>query len=261
MKFAPIYKLIFCSALLFSFSAHADFEDNVDEERASTELVSETEENNDRQLRLIEDQENSENNQIPEDEHPATEDEVINNASHYHTTHHGAHHHSVNIRGKTIELEDGSVWEISSDDISKVAQWRTNEHMHVDDHYNLDNQGHDRILIIENRGWFSWLSAYKYQFINVNRGEKVNANMALTPLLNSVHTHWIEEIDHDNRTIHLEDGSHWDMSWFDRKTLSTFNEYDVVVVGTNTGWFRGSNPNILIRVETMKHVRGSCKHH
>ena len=82
-------------------------------------------------------------------------------------------------------------------------------------------------------------------------------NMTLGPVYENLKTHWIEWIDYSTRTIRLEDNSVWNMSWLDQSVVDKFDLYDVVVIGTNDGWWRASNPNVLFAVKNFKYARGS----
>lgn len=166
-------------------------------------------------------------------------------ASYYYTynTHQGAYHYPVNVTTSGIEIEDGSIWEIKWGDRHKIAHWKP-EH---------------RLIIVPNRSWFS---SYYFKFVNIDKDEEiVCANLSeWGPILNSPYTHWIEEIDYGNNVLRLEDGSYWSISWLDSGVLQAFDLYDVVIIGTNDGWWKSSRPNILISVKSFKYARGIRTH-
>lgn len=202
-----------------------------------------------KELRAQEDLANQENkDQIPREEHPMEEKEgseadteflKMSYESYVHT-HPGAMHYVENIsnNGAALEIEDGSIWDIKGSDRGTIKDWRH----------------HDIIVLLPNRDWFS---SYDYKFHNINTNEKVRANIFLGPIIDLQTTHYIEEINHSRRFIRLEDGSTWSMSRWDDSVLRLFERYDVVIIGTNDGWWKGSNPNILVHVKTMKYARGS----
>lgn len=253
MKKVVFNKMMFClcSALLFTTTLRAEEEVPKEEERAPSEVVTRIEENLFRELKAQEDEENTQNQeQIPEEEKPvgffANDDEdnkqgeeVITNGAYYYTSHPDAYHHAINVSadGSTLEMEDGSIWDIKWSDRNKALDWRSQH----------------AIVLTPNHSWFS---SYNFKFINLDTNEAVRANMILTPVLNNIKTHWIELIDYSARQILLEDGSIWQMSWFDQSVVNKFVQYDVVIIGTNDGWWRGSNPNILMVVKSQQYARG-----
>lgn len=201
-----------------------------------------------KELRAAEDQENLKNkDQIPVDDHPADEDEGANSSDQgllkmsyevFDHSHPGALHYVENMGngGAALEIEDGSIWDIKGSDRHLLKGWRH----------------HDIILLLANRDWFS---SYDYKFYNLSTNEKVRANIFLGPIIDLQTTHYIEEINYSRRLIRLEDGSTWNMSRWDDSVIRLFERYDVVIIGTNDGWWKGSNPNILVHVKTMKYAR------
>lgn len=192
--------------------------------------------------------------QWDESEHPlfSTEDEeLVENdfsaimASYYATTHRAAYHQALNISvdGSDIELEDKSIWQVIGWSQYKVKTW----------------SAHHALVIAPNKNIFTrW--AYPFKIINLDTHDVVKAKMKLTPVFNDpnidIHVHWIEDIDYQTRLIRLEDGSIWSINWFDGGVMKSFGRYNIVIVGTNDGWFRGSNPNILICIANHKYIRG-----
>jgi hypothetical protein len=230
-----------------------------------TQKLSLDEENQEREEKALEDQKNQENrDQIPLEEHPLcvecegreinqnSEDEVVNNeeqqadkekvsnAARYYNSHNDAFHHVISLSGdgSTIETEDQAIYNVKWSDRYKTVYW----------------QPYHNLLIVPNTSWFS---SYNFKFVNLETGEEAHVNMSLGPVYENSKTHWIEYIDYQNRTIRLEDNSLWSMSWFDQAVVDSFVPYDVVVIGTNNGWWRASNPNILIAVKSFKYARGS----
>ncbi len=163
------------------------------------------------------------------------------NATTYYTSHEGAMHHpiAVSLLGETVELEDGSIWSVSSGDRHKTLDWMTG----------------DVIIIIPNHSWFS---SYDYRLVNLNTGAKVKVNLSLGPIYNGIYTHWILAIDYNNREICLEDGSVWKMSWWDSSIVNQWLPNDTVIIGINDGWFSGGNPNMLINVNMNDAAIGDC---
>lgn len=159
----------------------------------------------------------------------------------YVTTHEGAFHFpkAVSYFGDTVELEDGSIWSVCSNDAYKTMNWLTS----------------DLIIIVPNDSIFS---SHDYKLININTGAKVKVNLYLGPIYNGAYTHWIVAIDYLYREIYLEDGSIWKMSSFDQSIVNQWIPNDTVIIGINDGLFSGSNPNILINVNMNNYSIGSC---
>lgn len=159
----------------------------------------------------------------------------------YVTSHEGAIHRPIghSILGDTIELEDGSIWSVRSGDRYKIFNWL----------------GSDSILILPNHKWFS---SYDYALVNQNTGETIQVNLTFGPIYNGVYTHWIVAIDYYNRKICLEDGSIWNISYFDEGMLNNWLVNDTIIIGINDGWFASSRPNILINVNMNNYITGKC---
>jgi hypothetical protein len=162
-------------------------------------------------------------------------------SSQYYTTHEGAFHHPsfVSLLGENVELEDGSIWTVSSGDRYKTLDWMTG----------------DVIIILPNNSFFS---SFHYCLVNLNTGVSVKSNLTLGPIYNGVFTHWIVAINYAYREICLEDGTVWKISSLDDSILFKWLPNDTVIIGINSGWLSGMNPNMLINVNTNNYVVGGC---
>lgn len=162
-------------------------------------------------------------------------------ATTYYTSHEGAMHHpiAVSFKGDNVELEDGSIWKVSSNDRHMTLDWMTG----------------DIIIIVPNHTWFS---SYDYRLVNLNTGANVKVNLSLGPIYNGIYTHWILAIDYNKREVYLEDGSVWKMSWWDSSIVDQWLPNDTVIIGINDGWFSGGNPNMLINVNMNDSAIGNC---
>lgn len=161
--------------------------------------------------------------------------------SNYYTSHSGAYHSPVAISflGDAIELEDGSIWDVYSGDRYKTLNWMTG----------------DTIIIVPNS---EWLSSYSYKLVNINTGAQIKVNLSLGPIYNGIYTHWIVAIDYFHNEIVLEDGTFWKMSSLDSSVYENWLPNDTIIIGVNDGWFSGSNPNIMINVNTNTNAMGKC---
>lgn len=253
MKIWPKYlKLSLCLSLLLAAHLKAEDlpEDTVERVAINTHR-SQHDANEFKEQCAAEDDENTKNLQvIPMDEQPEelacnqTDQEESSllkmSTTTYVHSHPGALHYVENIShiGAALEIEDGSVWDVKGSDRNTLKLWRH----------------HDILVLVPNRDWFS---SYDFKFKNLSTGEKIRVNMFLGPIVDLQTTHWIEEINYKSRKIRLEDGTVWSMCRWDDSVLKKFEKYDVVIIGTNNGWWKGSNPNILIQVKTMKFARGN----
>lgn len=161
--------------------------------------------------------------------------------SHLTTTHQGIYQSPkvVSPLGDTVELIDGSIWNVCSNHRYKTFDWLTT----------------DQIIIKPNHNWFS---VYHYTLTNLNTKANVSVNLSVPPHYNGVHTHWIAAIDHVNRQVCLEDGTVWTMRKSDRSALNKWAVNDTLIMGVNNGYFSSkAHPNILINVNVLNHSRGA----
>lgn len=180
-----------------------------------------------------------------ENEEEITHEYAKLSAAYYSSSHQAAYHIPANVStdGLNVELEDQSIWQVHSWDASKVKKWKP----------------HHIIVIAPNKNIFTKWS-YPYKLVNLDTGHVTKAKMKFTPVFNDpnvdIYVHWIEDIDYYNRLLRLEDGSLWSIAWGDSDIMRHFDRYNIVIVGTNDGWFRESCPNILICVKNSAYIRG-----
>lgn len=147
--------------------------------------------------------------------------------------------------GEAIQLKDGSVWTVSPEDTNKIINW-------VVEDASRGIPG-DIIVITPNdvKG-----SSYRYRLNNQNNGVAVAVNLHLyvNPLYHNVLNHRIIDLDHFLQRVWLEDGTVWDLSWWDYS--SRWERGDTIILGINTGSRSSSMPNILINCRLLNHARG-----
>lgn len=138
----------------------------------------------------------------------------------------------------TLELEDGSVWKISTYDGTKALNWRID----------------DPLTLTQNNRWFT---RYDYRIINKANGTSVEANLFLGPVIRGEYSRFIIGIDYSRREILLSDNTHWDISTLDTSILKDWAVDDYVIIGTNsnTSWWDSSSDAILINVNMNNCVR------
>ena len=137
--------------------------------------------------------------------------------------------------GKTIELEDGSVWSINSFDSYKTLRWRTN----------------DPLIITQNSRWFA---SYDYKIVNQYTETAIEANLLLGPVRNGEYTRYILSLDPVRGEIVLNDATRWEVSADDASTFLSWIENDPIIVGYNSGEDSSCN-GILINVSMNDFVR------
>lgn len=80
------------------------------------------------------------------------------------TSHKGALHNPLYVchLGETVELEDGSIWDIEPKDHKRTRSWMT----------------HDLVFIGQNDEWFT---NYNFFLYNVNTHQKAHCKLKLPP--------------------------------------------------------------------------------
>lgn len=145
----------------------------------------------------------------------------------------------VSALGDKVELNDGSIWSVSSSDTFKTFNWLTS----------------DLVILTPNHEWFS---SYMFKMTNQNTGVSIKCNLTLGPIYNGLYTHWITAINYYTQEIALEDGSIWKVTGFDSSVFSKWLVNDTIIIGVNDGFLSSSKPNILINVNTLTYVRSDC---
>lgn len=142
---------------------------------------------------------------------------------------------AISALGDSLEIEDGSVWKISSFDASKICHWKST----------------DLILITQNHRWFS---KYKYRLVNQTTGSTVEANLSLGPIKEGEYTRYVVGIDNVHDEIILSDKSRWRVSPYDRQQFEEWLLNDAVIIGYNSGWDSGCH-GLLINVNMNECIR------
>ena len=141
--------------------------------------------------------------------------------------------------GDSIELEDGSIWKVSSYDQYKANNWRAE----------------DPLVITQNHRWFS---KYQYRIINKSSGASIETNLYFGPIRNGPYTLYVTSIDTIHNTIKAIDGkneiTHWEICSKDWYEFDEWNLNDAMIVGYNSGW-SSDYECILINVNMDNCVR------
>lgn len=142
---------------------------------------------------------------------------------------------SIGDTGKTLEMEDGSHWEIVSADQYMLNYWRRG----------------DNLVVTPNYDWFS---SGDYFITNKNSNSYVRANLHIGPLAFGQYSHWIVAIDHMSGHITLENGVTWCIYAKDSYVFREWEVNDHIIIGLYNNWFH-SFDHILINVNMDTHVR------
>ena len=138
----------------------------------------------------------------------------------------------------TLELEDGSVWKISSYDGVKALNWRNN----------------DPLTITQNNRWFA---RHDYRIINKSNGTSVEANLFLGPVELGPYSRVIIGIDPNRKEILLSDNPHSEIPHLDASIFKDWALNDYLIIGTNSNtsiWDSGSDV-LLINVNMNNSAR------
>jgi hypothetical protein len=143
---------------------------------------------------------------------------------------------SIADNNHTIELEDGSHWEVSLSDSYILRNWRREDSLVITPNYNF-------------------LSSYDYYITNKNNYNSfVKANLYVGPLAFGPFSHWIVEIDYFGGHIYLENQMVWCVNPQDSYLLKEWAVNDHVIFGLYESWFSPFD-HILINVNMDNHVR------
>ncbi len=143
---------------------------------------------------------------------------------------------SLSALNECIEIEDGSIWKISTYDQKRINSWR---YYHV-------------LTIAQNTSWFS---SYQYRIINHSLNDSVEANLILGPFENEPNTHTIISIDLLRKQILLSNNTIWQVISSDASTFRKWQIQDTIIVGQNAGRSATTFPALLINVNMNNYTR------
>ncbi|PIS01229.1 MAG: hypothetical protein COT84_03245 [Chlamydiae bacterium CG10_big_fil_rev_8_21_14_0_10_35_9] len=144
--------------------------------------------------------------------------------------------YAISTLGDTIQLEDGSVWDISPKDGHKIFNWKSQ----------------DALIIHPNYRWFS---NYNYRILNKATNQTIEVNLSLAPFVDGENTNYIYDIKNDCSAIMLQDQSVWHVNTKDRRIIEQWALDDLIIIGVyNKGRFE-SDTHILINANMGNHCR------
>ncbi len=142
---------------------------------------------------------------------------------------------SISDTNRSIEMEDGSHWEVSAFDSYVLRNWRRE----------------DSLVITPN---YSWLSSHDYYITNKSNNTYVKANLYVGPIAFGPYSHWIVDIDYFGGHIYLENQMVWCINPQDNYILKDWAVNDHIIFGIYDSWL-SSYDHILINVNMDDHVR------
>jgi hypothetical protein len=142
---------------------------------------------------------------------------------------------SIADNSRTIELEDGSHWEVAPSDYWTLNNWGLN----------------DALVITPNYNFFS---SYDYYITNKRTNSFVSANMYVGPLAFGPFSHWIVDVDYFGGHVYLENQMVWCVNPQDSYLLKDWAVNDHIIFGLYNSWFSPFD-HILINVNMDNHIR------
>ncbi len=142
---------------------------------------------------------------------------------------------------RSIEMEDGSHWEVSPFDSHMLGNWRRELSLGIA----------VPLVITPN---YCWLSSYDYYITNQSNNSFVKANLYVGPVAFGPLSHWIVNIDPFGGHVYLENQMVWCINPQDSSVLKNWAVNDHVIFGVYGSWF-SSYDHILINVNMDNHVR------
>ncbi len=142
---------------------------------------------------------------------------------------------SIGDTARTIELEDGSHWEISSFDAYTLRNWRRE----------------DTLVITPN---YSWFNSCDYYISNKSNNTFVRANLYVGPVTYGPFSHWIVNVDYLGGHIYLENQMIWCINPQDSYVIKDWAINDHIIMGLCDSWLSPFD-HILINVNMDNHIR------
>ncbi len=142
---------------------------------------------------------------------------------------------AVGLSGHTLDMEDGTRWEVMSSDSYRLNSWRLN----------------DPIVVTPN---YSWFASGDFYITNQNTNTYVRADLVVSPIAFGPYSHWIIGIDHSKGHVYLENGTTWKMSSGDYFVYRNWDVNDHIIMGYNDSLI-STYDRILINFNMDSYVR------
>jgi uncharacterized protein YlzI (FlbEa/FlbD family) len=151
----------------------------------------------------------------------------------------GAYHtiDSIAEDRKTVTLDDGSVWAVSTPDVTR--SWGPS----------------NRLVITQNH---LLLSIDRFALANVDIATATSASHLILPNPAAENAYFIDAIDYPNSKVTLNDGSQWIVHSSDHSVIKKMLAHHRIIVGANTAPNECESPYLLIDIDTgSSYVRAS----
>lgn len=136
----------------------------------------------------------------------------------------------------TIQIEDGSVWQVLSGDLSKMGSFESTD--------------------LSFRADESWLSSScACYFVNKETGEKIGVKLISAPIGYDQNSHWIAYIEQKKSILFLDNGSIFSLYDNDREYFKNWRIDDFVITGDYHSWLSQSR-HILFNYRTQEFIFG-----
>jgi hypothetical protein len=144
------------------------------------------------------------------------------------------------LEESSIELMDGSEWQIADADLSIAKAW---------------NKGDQLTLHIDS----AWFSTYRYFIYNKDCQSKIRANLRSGPFVFGPLSNWIVHMDRFNSHLYLQDGTAWCIQAPDAELLADWDINDHIMVGQEEK-IRPQWSHVLINIDTNQRVK-ACQYY
>jgi hypothetical protein len=123
----------------------------------------------------------------------------------------------VSETAETVELDDGSIWQVSLYDCQKVFRWNSEE----------------TVSITQNTRWFS-NSAFR--LINRKTGASADVNLVEGPIKDGMLTNYVSKIDLSRQHVTLNSHSGWKIHPESMSIVENWNTADSIpiIIGDNS---------------------------
>jgi hypothetical protein len=149
---------------------------------------------------------------------------------------------------RSIELEDGSCWEVSPADAYVLRSWRRQLLEYRERPYDMRPI---ELVITPN---YSWFGQYDYYITNKTNNSYVKANLYRGPVAYGDFSHWVIDIDHFSGHIFLSSKTIWCVDPQDTHVIKDWLVNDHIIFGVHNSWLSPYD-HILINVNMDEHVR------
>lgn len=153
---------------------------------------------------------------------------------------HYSHEFADNGETYLLKLEDETWWAIALQDAMKIRAWGATDPLII-----IHNTNHNR--------------TYPFYIINTLRDVRIEATPHVIPPQLTTKGHCVSNVKWSHGTVRLQSGATFKISGADQHKLKSWSKDNFIVIGVNhnDGWFFEYYPNILINGVTGDIVRAN----